>query len=80
MPAARVVYSTLFFVLTMALLAVSKPAALFTPDGRVRPFGFARRGDAYADADATVFPLGVIVVVAAVVSMYMFAMIDVIHA
>jgi hypothetical protein len=81
---ARVVYSSLFFALTMALLAVSKPSALFASDGSVRPFGFAKEGEAEAEADdeaqGTVFPLGVVVVVAAVLSMYMFSMIDLIYA
>jgi hypothetical protein len=79
------VYSILFFALTMALLAVARPAALFLPDGSVRPFGFARpdadaKLDPPDDVKPTVFPLGVIVVVAAVLSMYMFAMIDVMYA
>lgn len=68
---ARVVYSTLFFVLLMTLIFVSRPSALFDPDGSVRPFGVG--------PTCTVFPLGVITVVAATLSMYTFALIDMIY-
>ena len=62
-------YSSLFFALIMALIAVSKPAALFDPEtGRPRPFG--------SSPGATLFSLGVVAVVAAVLSLYTFAMID----
>ena len=70
MPPARVVYSILFFALTMALIAVAKPAAIFDPDtGKPRPFGSSEPG-------ATMFSLGVVSVIAAVLSLYVFAMID----
>jgi hypothetical protein len=32
---ARVIYSSLFFVLTMTLIVVLRPAALFAPDGTI---------------------------------------------
>ena len=67
----RVIYSTLFFVLLMTLIFVSRPAALFYQDGVVRPFGVG--------PTRTVFPLGVITVVAATLSMYTFSMIDMIY-
>jgi hypothetical protein len=70
-PPARVVYATLFFLLTMALLLISKPPPLFFPDGSVKPFGVGER--------RTVFPLGVITTVVAVLSMYTFTLIDVIY-
>ena len=69
-PAARVVYSCLFFVLTMALVMVARPRALFDESGRPRPFG--------TGPGTTVFPFGVVVVVSAVLSMYVFVMIDLI--
>ena len=68
---ARVIYSTLFFALAMILVAVVRPAAFFTPSGEPRPFGTGE--------GRTVFPLGVLVVVAAVLSLYLFALIDLIY-
>lgn len=67
-PPARVIYSSLFFALTMVLIAVAKPPALFDPaTGMPRAFGHSR---------GTVFSFGVVTVVAAVLSMYVFSMID----
>jgi hypothetical protein len=75
-PPARVIYSSLFFVLVMTLIVVTKPALLFLADGRVRPFGI---GD-YATDDHTPFPLGAVVVILAITSMFIFSTIDVIYA
>ena len=69
LPPARVIYSTLFFVLTMLLLIVARPKALFRPDGRAKEFGAGGDG-------RTAFPIGVVVVLMAVLSLYTFAMID----
>jgi hypothetical protein len=67
-PPSRVTYSVLFYVLVMVLLAVARPGALFHPDGTPRRFG--------AVPGATMFPLGVVAVVGAVLSLYTFALID----
>lgn len=83
MPAARVIYSVLFFVLSLLLIIVAKPKAFFHEDGSIRPFGTGRRrGTDAADktTTTTVFPLGVVVVVLAVLSLYTFVMIDLIFA
>ena len=53
LPPARVIYSSLFFVLTMLLL-VARPRALFEPDGRAREFGTG------GVDGRTVFPVGVV--------------------
>lgn len=74
MPPARVVYSTLFFVLTMALILVARPRTLFKPDGSAKEFGTGGH-----DQGRTVFPLGVVVVLVAVLSLYTFAMIDLVY-
>lgn len=72
-PPARVIYSTLFFVLSMVLVIVSQPKSLFRPDGSAKEFGTGRaRG-------RTVFPLWVVVVVLAVISLYTFTMIDLVY-
>jgi hypothetical protein len=53
----------------MALIAVAKPSALFDREtGRARAFG--------SEPGATVFSLGVVTVIAALLSLYIFAMID----
>ena len=67
MYAPRVVYSVIFFVLVMTLLVVSKPSALWS-EGRPRPFG--------TGPGHTMFPLGVATVLLAVISLYMFTLID----
>jgi hypothetical protein len=68
---ARVVYSCLFFVLTVALIIVARPAALFGADGRPLPLG--------SGPGRTMFPLGVVIAVVAILTLYLFAMIDVVY-
>ena len=70
-PLPRTIYATLFFIMVMALIVVAKPRPMFDHDGNVKPFGV---GD-----DRTVFPLGVVTAVVAVVSMYVFTLIDVVY-
>ena len=64
----RVIYSTLFFVLLVALIIISKPSFVFSDDGEVKQFGV---GD-----QKTIVSLGVMVVVLAILSYYVFAVID----
>lgn len=68
----RTIYTTLFYVLMLMLIIVSKPAFAFNKDGRIRPFGVGEEN--------TVISLGVIVVALAIVSFYVFACIDVVCA
>ena len=70
-PPSRVVYSSLFFVLVMALVIVAKPPPIFSPEGDAKPFGVGER--------RTIMPLGVVTVVTAVLSMYTFTLIDMIY-
>ena len=65
---ARVAYSALFFVLVMALVVVARPPYVFDGAGRPRPFG--------VEPGATLLPLGVVTVVAAAGSMFVFSLID----
>lgn len=65
---SRVIYSVLFYLLLMILIYVSKPSILFDEKGNIRFFGI---GD-----DKTMFSLGVLTVVIAVVSFYIFCIID----
>lgn len=65
---SRVIYSVLFYLLLMILIYVSKPPILFDEKGNVKIFGV---GD-----DKTMFSLGVLTVVIAVLSFYIFCIID----
>lgn len=65
----RTIYSSLFYVLVILLFVVWKPTFMFDKDGRIKPFGV---GDS-----KTIFSLGVVVAALAIISYYIFAMIDV---
>lgn len=67
---SRVIYSLLFYVLLMILVFVSKPAIMFDKNGHIKPFGI---GD-----DKTMFSLGVITSVIAILSFYTFCIIDIV--
>lgn len=70
-PPSRVVYSSLFFVLIMALVLIAKPPWIFTSDGVAKPFGVG--------GQRTIVPLGVVTVLTAVLSMYTFTLIDTVY-
>ena len=64
----RVVYSILFYILTMLLIIVARPSVIFERDGSLKPFGVG--------VEKTMFSLGVFAVVGAVMSFYVFCIID----
>lgn len=68
----RIVYSILFYVLAMTLLVIAKPNTVFDRDGTIKPFGVGE--------DKTLFSLGVYAVVLAVMSFYVFCIIDLVFA
>lgn len=71
--AARVVYSTLFFVMASALLVLARPRALFDEStGEPKPFG--------SGPDRTLFSLGLVVCLLAVVAFFGFSLIDMVYA
>lgn len=75
MVASRVLYAGLFFTLAMALVYVSKPQLLFQADkGEPRPF------NATGKDGGTIFPIGVVTAVIAVLSIAIFAVIDLVYA
>lgn len=77
---ARLVYSVLFFVLLITLIMTAKPRVLFDEvTGAARPFG-VQGGAATNEAGpaCTIFPLGVVVAVTAVLSTFVFTLIDVV--
>lgn len=67
---SRTAYACLFFVLVCALAYVTKPAFLFHPDGSLRRLG--------TRDDESMFSAVVMLSVIAIVSYYVFVMIDVV--
>jgi hypothetical protein len=67
---SRLVYSILFYILLILLLISIKPSVIFNRDGSLKHFGL--------DEDKTIFSLGVFTVLVAVVSFYIFCLIDII--
>ena len=65
---SRVIYSILFYVLVMMLIVVSRPSVIFERDGSMKPFGVGM--------DKTMFSMGVFAVVLAIMSFYVFCIID----
>ena len=70
---ARAVYSALFFVLAMVLVFVARPALVFDrATGEPRRFG--------VEPGSTLVPIGVVTVVTAVGSMFLFSLVDMVCA
>ena len=65
---SRIIYSASFFILLMILIFISKPSIVFDKEGNIRPFGIGY--------DKTMFSFGVFTVVMAVMSFYLFCIID----
>lgn len=65
-------YAMLFYILLVLLIVIAKPSVIFDSDGKIKPFGI----DIDGNGNKTMFSFGVFVVVLAVVSFYIFAMID----
>ena len=68
----RIVYSILLFVLLMLLMYCMKPSMMFKRDDTIKPFGINK--------NKTIMSLGVFTIVCAIVSFYLFAMIDLIFS
>ena len=68
----RLIYSVSFYLLLMVLIIQWKPSVIFDSDGNVKNYG-TERGD-------TIFSLGVISVVLAIMSFYFFAFIDLVFS
>ena len=65
----RLIYSIIFYTLVIILIVISKPKFIFDENNNVIPFGVGQ--------DKTIFPLGYIVVSLAIVSYYIFTLIDI---
>jgi hypothetical protein len=65
---SRIIYSIMFFTLLLILLYISKPSVIFEKNGDFKRFG--------AGTEKTLFSFGVFTVVLAVLSFYLFCIID----
>lgn len=68
----RIIYASLFYLLLIILVLVTKPPMVFDEHGNVRPFGVG--------ANKTIFSLGVLTVSLSIISFYIFCLIDLIFA
>jgi hypothetical protein len=68
----RIVYAVLFYVLLVILLVLAKPSIMFETDGSIKPFGVGE--------DKTMFSVGVFSIVLALVSYYVFCIVDMVFA
>ena len=64
----RIVYSILFYILLIVLIVLTKPSIIFEPNDNLKPFGIGE--------DKTMFSFGVFTVVLAILSFYVFCLID----
>lgn len=69
---SRVVYSSLFFLLTAALLVVARPRFMFDDEGNPKPFGVG--------PGRTLFSLGTALLVLAILSFYVFSLVEMVSA
>lgn len=69
---SRIVYSVLFYILTMILIVTAKPSIMFEKDGNIKPFGVGY--------EKTMFSMGVFSVVFAILSFYIFCIIDLVFS
>lgn len=69
---SRIVYAVLFYVLLIMLIILAKPTMMFESDGSIKQFGVGE--------DKTMFSVGVFSVILALVSYYIFCLVDMIFA
>lgn len=68
----RIIYSILFYVLLIVLIILAKPSIIFEMDGSIKTFGIGE--------EKTMFSMGVLTVILAILSFYVFCMIDMIFS
>lgn len=68
----RIIYSILFYVLFVILIILARPSIMFEKNGEIKQFGVK-------DSDKTLFSFGVFTVIIAIISFYIFAMIDLLN-
>jgi hypothetical protein len=69
---SRVIYSVLFYVLLIILIILAKPSIMFNSNGDIKLFGVGE--------DKTMFSLGVASILLALVSFYIFCLIDLVFS
>ena len=69
---SRIIYAVIFYILLVVLIVLAKPSVMFEKDGTIKQFGIGE--------DKTMFSLGVFSVVLAIVSYYIFCLVDMIFA
>tara|TARA_Y100000591_G_C21456711_1_gene508730 strand:- start:112 stop:342 length:231 start_codon:yes stop_codon:yes gene_type:complete len=69
---SRIFYAIFLYVLLMTLIFLKKPALLFNKDGEIKQFGLNK------EKDNTIYSIGVLSVILAIISFYIFCIIDVI--
>lgn len=67
----RTVYSSLFYILIIVLVIIAKPAFAFDENGEIKSFGVG-------DQTRSIVSLGVVSTVFAIVSFYIFTIIDIV--
>jgi hypothetical protein len=72
----RIIYSIIFYVLLIILIIISRPSILFDNKGNLKAFGV----DTVGDGSKTMFSFGVFTVVLALISFYIFCIIDMIFS
>ena len=65
----RVIYSIMFYVLVVILIFIAKPSLMFDRQQQFKNFGIG-------GSEKTLFSFGVLVSIVALVSFYLFAVID----
>lgn len=65
----RLIYSALFYVLVLLLVVTCQPSVAFTTDGELKGFGIGE--------NKTLFSFGLFSVVFAILSFYIFCIIDI---
>lgn len=66
----RVIYSLLFYILLLLLIISMKPSIIFNKDGSLKNFGLEK--------NETIYSLGVAVIIIAILSFYIFCILDII--
>ena len=66
----RIIYSTLLFTMLMILVYLQKPTMMFRRDDALKSFGINKN----------IVSLGVFTIVCAIISFYVFAMVDLIFS
>lgn len=72
----RIIYSVLFYVLLLVLIIIARPNILFSKDGNLKSFGV----DLDGNGSKTMFSFGVFSVILAIISFYIFCLIDLIFS